>query len=265
MQAQPLCSRQLLVVAGAALTTALTLAPTALMAQSPSGSVPQDYYRAEFVILERLVDPTSIEEQMSGKHVEPSSQLDKALWVDQEGGSHRSDLNLVPRSELHLNQAAARLERSGNYRVLAAAGWYEAFPPDYDGEPLQVAVGDWLTEAGQRAVEGHIVVDRQRFLHVGVHLNHWMLNKEGLSTAATPELPPEEAAERDGEEVLMLQADSDSTAANLVEAAETPAVAPLQLVTWIRETRRMRSEEIHFIDSPTIGVLVFFKRIEAGD
>ncbi|MCS5561751.1 MAG: peptidoglycan binding protein CsiV, partial [Marinobacter nauticus] len=38
--------------------------------------------------------------------------------------------------------------------------------------------------------------------------------------------------------------------------------APVELVTWIRETRRMRSEEIHFIDSPTVGVLVFFKKIE---
>ncbi|MEO9588720.1 MAG: CsiV family protein, partial [Marinobacter sp.] len=35
-----------------------------------------------------------------------------------------------------------------------------------------------------------------------------------------------------------------------------------ELITWIRETRRMRSEEVHFLDSPTIGVLVFFKKIE---
>ncbi len=35
-----------------------------------------------------------------------------------------------------------------------------------------------------------------------------------------------------------------------------------ELLTWIRETRRMRSEEVHFLDSPTIGVLVFFKKIE---
>ncbi|WP_227663316.1 CsiV family protein [Marinobacter halophilus] len=233
-----------------------------MIAQSPSGNVPQDYYRAEFIILERLVDPTGIEEQMSGKRVEPSIHPEKALWVDQEGGSHRSDLKLVPRTELHLNQAAARLERSGNYRVLAATGWYEAFPPDYDGEPLQVAIGDWLTDAGQRAVEGHIVVDRQRFLHVGVHLNHWMINEEGLKAIPAPELPLEDVAEREGQEALVTQADSDSAAADLTEAFEAPTADPLQLITWIRETRRMRSEEIHFIDSPTIGVLVFFKRID---
>ncbi|MCL1488093.1 MAG: peptidoglycan binding protein CsiV [Marinobacter sp.] len=35
-----------------------------------------------------------------------------------------------------------------------------------------------------------------------------------------------------------------------------------QLLTWIRETRRMRSSEIHFLDSPTIGVLIYFAKIE---
>lgn len=242
---------------------ALALAPSTLMAQSTSSGAPKDYYRAEFVILERLVDPRGIEEQMSGKQVEPTVQSDKALWVAQQDGGHLSDLKLVPRSELHLNQAAARLERSGNYRILAATGWYEAFPPDYDGEPLQVAIGDWLAEAGQHGVEGFIEVDRQRFLHVGVHLNHWMINQDALQSVAI-DLPLEQPAEADADQLTAIQTGSGSSVASHLEIERTPAVAPLQLVTWIRETRRMRSEEIHFIDSPTIGVLVFFKRIEAG-
>ena len=49
------------------------------------------------------------------------------------------------------------------------------------------------------------------------------------------------------------------------EAQPMAAPAPLELLTWIRENRRMRSEEIHFLDSPTIGVLVFFKKIEASE
>ena len=38
-----------------------------------------------------------------------------------------------------------------------------------------------------------------------------------------------------------------------------------ELLTWIRETRRMRSEEVHFLDAPTLGVLIFFKKIEPED
>lgn len=99
---------------------------------------------------------------------------------------------------------------------MAAAGWYQSFPPNYNGEAMQVAVGDWLAEAGHRDIEGQITINRQRYLHVDVELNHWR-----PSTTA--------------------------------EGAE--------LITWIRENRRMRSEEVHYLDSPTIGVLVFFNKV----
>jgi len=259
LQAQQFCLRHTLI--GALLAAALMLAPTALMAQSQSGNTPRDYYRAEFVILERLVDPSGIEEKMSGKQVEPTIRPDKALWVDQADGRRQSDLKLVPQSELHLNQAARRLENSGNYRVLAATGWYQTFPPDYDGEPLEIALGDWLQEAGLRAVEGHITIDRQRFLHVGIHLNHWMIDESAPRVMQVTQNVAEDAMEPGDPEASDSWPGTESGASfGLPEA--TSSVSPLKLVTWIRETRRMRSEEIHFIDSPTIGVLVFFKRVE---
>lgn len=259
MQAQQFCLRH--TVIGALLVAALMLAPTVLMAQSPSGNVPRDYYRAEFIILERLVDPSGIEEKMSGKQVEPTIQPDRALWVQQADGNRRSDLKLVPQSELHLNQAARRLENSGNYRVLAATGWYQAFPPDYDGEPLEIALGDWLPEAGLRAVEGHITIDRQRFLHVGIHLNHWMIDESAPRVVQVTQNASEDSMEPgDPEESAPWPGTENGASFGLPEA--TSSASPLKLVTWIRETRRMRSEEIHFIDSPTIGVLVFFKRVE---
>ncbi|KAA1174834.1 5'-methylthioadenosine phosphorylase [Marinobacter salinexigens] len=186
-----------------------------VLAQSSAQNVPDDYYRAEFVILERIVDPGSINEHMADHIVEPTPATNDILWSVAQGGSVQSTLSLVSKNSLYLNSAAQRLERSGHYRLLAATGWYQTFPPNYDGKPLRVELGDWLPNSGTREIEGTITVDRQRYLHVGVHLNHW---KEGME-------------------------------------------GPKELVTWIRETRRMRSEEIHFLDSPTIGVLVFFKKI----
>jgi len=246
---------------GAALTLAITLAPAgSALAQGN----PEDFYRAEIVILQRLVDPAAVEENMSGKQVEPAIESSRALWVEDASGSRSSDLKLTGVNELHLGRAAGRLENSGNYRVLAAAGWYQSFPPNYDGAPLRVAVGDWLTGARQKAVEGHIDIDRKRYLHVGVHLNHWQqgtapqdefeLAADG--DASAPDTTPEETNQA-------LQPSADATQGSIAGGIQ-PAVAaptPVELVTWIRETRRMRSEEIHFIDSPTIGVLVFFKKM----
>ncbi|WP_417545153.1 CsiV family protein [Marinobacter sp.] len=211
---------------------------------------PDDYYRAEFVILERIVDPAAVNERMVNRKVSAPVDTNEILYRVTGDGTTRSSLKLVSRNELHLGNAANRLERSGKYRVLMSAGWYEAFPPDYKGQPLRVEIGDWLQQAGQRAIEGNITIDRQRYLHVAVHLNHWQEGKvaaEGITQDSSAE--PQEAI-------------PVSTSAPASELTLRPEV-PLELLTWIRETRRMRSGEIHFLDSPTIGVLVFFKKVEA--
>ncbi|WP_245777379.1 CsiV family protein [Marinobacter pelagius] len=235
----------------------ITLAMLALTAHAQdSGNIPDDYYRAEFVILERIVDPSAVEERMGDREVEPPIQTNEALWVVDRSGNAQTTQNLAPRGDLYLNSAAQRLENSGNYRVLMTAGWYEAFPPDYEGAPLRIELGDWIDSAGQREIEGHITIDRQRYLHVEVHLNHW---QQGTSSFVSQPAPnPTE----DGQ--LQEETESDSFVSLQPQAAQ-PVANPLELVTWIRETRRMRSQEVHFLDSPTIGVLVFFRKVEASD
>lgn len=193
--------------------------------QSGAADVPDDFYRAEFVILERIVDPADIAEQMAGREVPATPDTSETLMAVSQDGQARSTLKLVPANELSLNAAAQRLEASGRYRVLMRAGWYQAFPPDYQGAPLRVSVGPWLDGLNQRAVEGTITIDRKRYLHVDVNLNHWTVD------------------------------DAPSLSDGIYQAPQR------KLVTWIHENRRMRSEEIHFLDSPTIGVLIFFKKV----
>jgi len=213
---------------------------------SHAQQTPDDYYRAEFVILERIVDPGAVNERMVNRKVEAPVDTSKALYRVAGDGNVTSSLKLVPRNELHLGNAANRLERSGRYRVLMSAGWYEAFPPDYKGQPLRIEIGDWLAQAGQREIDGSITIDRKRYLHVAVHLNHWQEGKVAASG--------------------ITQGNADQTPGSSPAAGAELTIKPdipVELLTWIRETRRMRSEEIHFLDSPTIGVLVFFRKIEA--
>ncbi|MCR8913851.1 5'-methylthioadenosine phosphorylase [Marinobacter panjinensis] len=233
--------------------------------QAASAEAREDYYRAEFVILERKVEPGAINERMASRIPEPPNpDVTEILRAVDGNGTVETTRDLVPRSELHLNSAANRLENSGRYRILLAAGWYQSFPPDFEGEPLRVAIGDWLAEAGQRDVEGHITIDRQRYLHVDVHLNHWQPMPRTEETVDVMASAPEEEPLSDTGET------SDEGIESISETAVQPEQAAIsginrpraELLTWIRETRRMRSEEVHFLDSPTIGVLVFFKKIE---
>ncbi|MBW4933653.1 CsiV family protein [Marinobacter sp. F4206] len=227
-------------------------------------AIPENYYRAELVILERIVQPTAVNEQMADRAVEPASDTEEILRSVARDGSAETTLELVPNGELHLHSAAQRLERSGRYRVLVEAGWYEAFPPDYEGQPLRVAVGDWLEGAGTREIEGTVTIDRQRYLHVGVQLNHWQLAENEMPEPAA--MPQGEGDQPDTETGVAPETGSDVASMATVADVQTAVLAaPVELLTWIRETRRMRSEEIHFLDSPTIGVLVFFKKIEASE
>lgn len=245
----------------------LTLSLTAQAQETETTAIPDNYYRAELVILERLVEPDAVNEKMAGRTVEPTPETEEILRAVGPDGTPETTLDLAPNSELHLHDAAQRLAGSGRYRVLVEAGWYEAFPPDYEGQPLRVSVGDWLQGANTREIEGTITIDRQRYLHVGVQLNHWQL---GAMEPAEP-MP---AGQAEGEQTRSegsSGAETDSgndSFVSLTPSAEAPPAmtsAPVELLTWIRETRRMRSEEIHFLDSPTIGVLVFFKKIEASE
>ncbi|MDX1552684.1 MAG: CsiV family protein [Marinobacter sp.] len=233
--------------------------------QTDTAEARKDYYRAEFVILERTVDPDSINERMASRIPKPPNpELTEILRAVDGNGTVETTRDLVPRSELHLNSAANRLENSGKYRVLLATGWYQSFPPDFEGEPLRVAIGDWLADAGHRDVEGQITVDRQRYLHVNVQLNHWQSMPSTEEPVNLTDNGPEENQPSDTGEDGAIEADNVSeTAAAPEEVAISGANWPrAELLTWIRETRRMRSEEVHFLDSPTIGVLVFFKKID---
>ena len=249
----------------------------------------QDFYRAELVIVERKIEPSEIDEKMADRLPPPPDLKTKAVLrhTDKDGNTSTT-LKLVPRGELHLNNAARRLENSGRYRVLLAAGWYQAFPPDFEGEPLWVTAGDWLPNAGHSDVQGMITIDRQRYLHVDVRLNHWLEkspthNLLGLDlNAETPARPHpshiaiEPATRSDNEEKRVEERTEEGIEANSEMAL--PATGQIEqslitgvnwprteLLTWIQETRRMRSEEVHFLDSPTLGVLVFFKKIEPED
>jgi hypothetical protein len=245
----------------------------------------QDFYRAELVILERKIKPSAVEEKMAGRLPEPPNlEAEDILRHTDKTGATQTTLKLVPHKELHLNTAAERLENSGRYRILLNEGWYQAFPPDFEGKPLWVTIGDWLPGAQHTDVQGMITIDRRRYLHVNVQLNHWLPkppteNLLGIDlNTETPTHPhlrqisiqPVGSGEKASEELSSLDSAEIGETPAKTEQTEPPLIAELkwpraELLTWIRETRRMRSEEVHFLDSPTLGVLIFFKKIEPED
>lgn len=240
--------------------------------------IPDDFYRAELLIIERKVAPEDVSEEMGVHTLNLTPEQEHKLLVIGPEGDKTSTLDLIPEGQLHLSSAAQRLTRSGRFNVLALTGWYQAFPPDHEGNNLQVALGDWLESAGHREVEGTITIDRQRYLHVNVNLNHWYASQSGINSLAGPmpmaptepdlsdEIQPESSGNQAQDITGVSESGQQAGPSGQPVAQRDPALAPAaELLTWIRETRRMRSKEVHFLDSPTLGVLVYFSPIEPRD
>ncbi len=242
-------------------TFAMAALASLTLVMGASTTYAADRYRAEIIILERIVAPEKLTEKMSGQEVEPTASISKAFWVKPQDGAPYSSMNQA--NSLTLSNAAARLENTGRFRILAKTGWYQEFPQNYRGERLAVAVGDWLPKAQRRNVEGYIKIDRQRYLHVEAHLNHWQDAEAPTVASNQPAMDAgtEASVNSDGQTPVVLNAlmpTSSGVPASLSTGVETSP----ELLTWIRETRRMRSSEIHLLDSPTIGILVYFAKIK---
>lgn len=243
--------------------TALTLA--SLLASSPALLADSRHrYQAELVLVERRIDPSQVEERMETRRATDSKDVTLSLWVEDEQGEVRSNVTLLPADDMHLRTAVQRLQRTGRFNILMQAAWIQDFPPDYQGEPLRVSAGPWLPGAHQRAIEGTIRIDRLRFLHVNAVLNHWQEGPLPVTLVAEEEAPREEIREQQPATVI-------SGAGYLMPqpqqfAEESAPALPLrtagtELITWLNETRRMRSDEIHLLDSPTLSLLVYFRRV----
>lgn len=218
-----------------------------------------DKYRAELVLFERLGATDNIAEQMQTRRPETPRDITRNLWSVGPGGQVSSDLNLVSRNNLYLSSAANRLESSGRYRVLMATGWVQSFPPDYNGEPMRISLGDVIDSAGDREVEGYIDIDRVRYLHVTAKLNQWRKASQPEATSdAMDRREAAPAAQDMGNNPYMPGGNDTSGPQGLSRDAHPDR----ELVTWLHQTRRMRSEEIHYLDSPTLGLLVYFQPLD---
>jgi hypothetical protein len=126
-----------------------------------------------------------------------------------------------------------RLNRSGNHEVLLHGRWLQPVPPRQSPQPLLVQAGPRYRDAF--GLEGSVGVTLGRFLHFRTDLYYRepLLGSRPLDRAQPP---PGVAPAPDGGPTLR-----DLSTAGFMQ---------------IRESRRMRSGELHYLDHPKLGVLV---------
>lgn len=151
----------------------------------------------------------------------------------------------LPAEALRLARDAAALDRAG-MRVLFHGAWRQ--------EPLARDRADSvLIQGGRRfgahhELEGYVTLGLERYLHIDSDL--WLSRFGAVADAAAegPQLPspPVETGETPS-------------------AAEDPAAGyAVEQLAVLREQRRMRSGELHYLDHPRFGALVLVTPVEAA-
>lgn len=163
-----------------------------------------------------------------------------------------------------LADAAEKLTASGQYRVLYSRRWQQGLLQTKDAPYLLITGG--RTYGAHYELEGSIKFSVERYLHASANL--WFTTF-GEPTERRDSSDSEYAAVSDdwrGAGTLTEEDEWDSFDEDFEEPMTLPSPPwnsdyigpqePVRRVVTLRQQRRMRSKETHYIDHPSIGVLI---------
>jgi hypothetical protein len=173
--------------------------------------------------------------------LEPDPELDFLARVAAfEASLRASSQQWQAADQFQLRREAARIERRGLGRVLFHGRWLQAVPPRAEPDPILVTGGEALSRPlPPHELIGTVGVTLGRYLHFRADL---FFHGPGLGL-----LPAAAPMQANGEARLV--------AAEQVESG----------YMVLSESRRMRSEELHYLDHPKLGLVVRIDPVRIPD
>ncbi|MGI9274390.1 MAG: CsiV family protein [Endozoicomonas sp.] len=169
----------------------------------------------------------------------------------------------LPVEKHTLQQQDRTLERQSGYKVLSRTAWLMPIKDDSTTQSVKLKA---YSETGQPSLlEGSVSVSSSRFLHVDVDLWYSELSHEGLSTRMIidEELPVTEE-QTEGDRAVKKK----PVIHRNLQLVTAPSGTPMKITRNFRinERRRIRNtEQVHYIDSPVVGVLFKLTPYERPD
>lgn len=201
---------------------------------------------------------------------------------------------LRPTAELAFRGKAAYMERNGDYRVLWHRNWLQ--PLQEEGRALPIIIDRSGDDERYPALQGSIELQLSRFLHVTTNLwlntdgsylpDYWRMPTPPLAPPSViieeapvlEELPPlnlarvpitlplpgEEPARADTSgtgNASGVATDTGTEAEDAEEEADAAPEYPYRHAVLLQQSRRMRSDEVHYLDHPLLGVVIRLTRL----
>lgn len=174
---------------------------------------------------------------------------------------------LLPASEQSLISEAKSLEISSLYRILFHEVWQQQMFSEAKSPSIIISGGNSFGSYSE--LSGFIKIHIGRYLHFSSDL--WLLSPNHLGDSPSNALDNSMNSER-SKELKPKQYTIPLPPPNpYIIHSETKYSNPtvllnesdVTILSRMQETKRMRSLEIHYIDSPSLGILITFKPLEA--
>lgn len=210
--------------------TALAITSMVCILSSLSASAQNQgrWYKAEVLIFKRLQQGDTNEHW-------PQEDLSYPENTQYVGGG---DGTLRAANNSSLNRYAYSLKKSEDYKVLFHKAWKQKMRRKGRSPAIAIKGGEDL--GGRNELDGTLTFHIGRYLHIDTDL--WLSDPNIKTDVIVESEPAREVSEGNfGENYSFPSLGSD---------ASYPAVT-------LRQHRRMRSRELHYIDHPMMGMLVY--------
>lgn len=179
----------------------------------------------------------------------------------------------LPRRDSAFYGKAAYMQRSGGYRTLFHERWVQPVRGEKTAVPLIVDrsgdSGDWPL------LQGSVKIHISRYLHLETNLwlntrgeyfpdNAWRMPAPPMGPPSVIEEQPETLVDEDPYFVSAPPPPEDALDPNdpTLVATELGPQSPWRHAVLLQQKRRMRSNEVHYIDHPLLGVVIQFTPVD---
>lgn len=198
---------------------------------------------------------------------QPGEHLHDEMWdasvtpaVSPNAINLNSSQNLVimdASNKVDLPVSTSHMRKKG-YEVLYRKSWNQMMLPKNQTQPIRIKAGE-ITSNGFHRLDGDISIDISRYLHFRTNLFYSVPVSEQWLASQKPVVDTREA---DNE---LLGIDEPMTATNtpdFMSLNNEQTQEPSYLTVKMSQSRRMRRDELHYLDHPYFGIVVKMTRLD---
>lgn len=180
----------------------------------------------------------------------------------------KSHLSALNNESYVLRRYRDALKRNENFRILKHIAWSQQMALEKKSPAIIISGGENI--GNHKELEGYVKIHIARFLHVTSNL--WLTDTSANnveSNAQWPALPAKPSRTKAGilksknikgsQEVQNEK--NTGTLADIERGFNTNYTSPYPIIT-LQNKRRMRSNELHYVDHPAMGIMIFITPIE---